>query len=177
MADKKSGISKIGDWKTIAKMVRNLRKDFKEARKKSLKAVGDKTLSELRGHIERQDLPWKPLSEKYLRQKAAKSQPLDTLYATGQLRDSITIIHKEGKVFIGIPKGARTKDGGDDLTIIAAVHEFGSDGRGIEARPLFQPTFADVQKWNKAKNSPAKHIMKKWKEEYPASTSINKLKQ
>lgn len=170
-----SKIYKIGDWSKVMTLVANMRKDFKMARKKSLTEAGKKTLAELRGHIKAQDLPWKPLSTKYLEQKAQKGYPLDTLYATGQFRDSLTIIQKEGMVFIGIPNGARTKDTGEQLTTIAAVHEFGSDGRGIEARPLFRPTMDDVKKWNKVKNNPSKHILKCWKEKYPPSVTPERL--
>lgn len=47
------------------------------------------------------------------------------LVRTGTLRNAITVVERGGQVFIGILRTARGEDG-DELTNVAAVHEFGA---------------------------------------------------
>lgn len=164
------GLNKIGDWNKVRAMVKNMKADMERERKRALENWGDKAVEVAVGHIEAQDLPWKPLKQATLEQKQRAGHGTDTLYSSGQYRDSIKKIIKKDGVFAGIPHGSRTKDKGNDLVMIAAVHEFGAMGIGIEARPLWIPTMQEVMKWSKVNNNPAKKVVKHWNSKYGKSS-------
>jgi len=46
--------------------------------------------------------------------------------------------------FVGVLRSGKRKDG-EPPVLIAEIHEFGSHARNITARPLFRPTFKEVQ--------------------------------
>ena len=97
-------------------------------------------------HLQNQDLSWKPLSPAYLASKKRRHLSTATLIATSQLMQSITteLAGDRLSAFVGVLRSGKRKDG-EPPVLIAEIHEFGSHARNITARPLFRPTFKEVQ--------------------------------
>lgn len=69
--------------------------------------------------------------------------------------------------YAGVKKEKRYsgKDGTEYVTDIAYLHEFGSETRGVPARPLWKPTFKEAMAWHWKNNKPEEiflNIVKKY---------------
>jgi len=152
-----------GDWHKVTdrfgNIGRRLRESCGDAMSESI-ALVEKTVVK---HIDDQDLPWPPLSEKYARykertrsgkwrrkrRKAGLSSPRrlseKMLIATGAYRNAITS-HKispfEGEV--GVSR-QEAYSGGEKIANIGQIMEEGTrDGR-IPARPHWEPSAEEVE--------------------------------
>lgn len=97
-------------------------------------------------HLQKQDLGWKKLNDKYREWKRKKGLSTATLISTSQMMQSITIQEAADKMsaFVGVLRSGKRKDG-EKPALIAAIHEYGSSARHIEARPLFRPTLKEAK--------------------------------
>jgi hypothetical protein len=143
--------SKTGDWKAVQKIINNLPKDMGDAAKEGIK------LSTLKGeriaklHLKNQDLNWRELSSNTISNKAKNKQSNKTLIATSDYMQSITSVAVGYIGFVGVKKSARNR-GGEPITMIAAVHEFGVRSLNIPARPLWKPSLDELYYWMKVNN-------------------------
>lgn len=159
---KKSGVNKIGDWGKVTKIVSSLKKTFEKVRLRHLTWIKDEAVSIIKAHIDAQDLNWEALSNEYRKAKQKEGFDGDIYKRTGRFIESIEgrLVDRES-VFVGIKNGARSQDG-EDLAMIAAVLEYGSRGKNIPARPLWEPSMEEVlELWEN--NPPANDVKKELK--------------
>lgn len=149
-------LKKIGNWAKAAKIVANLKKEHEKIKEEYLDMLAEKGLDIVTGHIDKQDLPWRPLSERYLMEKRAQGYQSEIYIRTKKFYDSLTIKKMRNGRFVGIPKGIQT-DGGDKMEDIARIHEFGALSIGIYARPLFGPSVKELEEYAKD-NTPEKKL-------------------
>lgn len=152
-----------GDWnkaqQLLSKLASRLKAEMSKTTAESLQLI-EKTAV---GHIDKQDLPWPPLSRAYARYKertrggkwrrkrlkAGKANPRSLsekiLVATGTMRQAITSYQTgpySGEV--GVSRH-ESYDDGEKVVNIAAVHEMGTRDKRIPARPLWEPTAKEVE--------------------------------
>lgn len=149
---------KFGDWNRAMLIIKRLKKEAEKAVKKSLQMVGEKGVEISKGHLTNQDLAWKPLKESTINAKVARGDDPRILVSSNRYYQAISSQVSGNGVFAGIKKGEITERG-DDLTLVAAVHEFGALSIGIEARPLWQPTLMESIGWAKDEANPAKILL------------------
>lgn len=152
-----------GDWNKVQRLLSGLASKIKAEMGKttaeSLQLI-EKTAV---GHIDKQDLPWPPLSRAYARykertrsgkwrrrrSKTGRANPRSlsekTLIATGAYRQAITSY--QTSVYSGEVGVSRHEayDDGEKIVNIAAVHEMGTRDKRIPARPLWEPTAKELE--------------------------------
>lgn len=139
-------IRKTGNWNLTKNFRQKTKNAFNEFAKMFVGETSKQTLDIVLGHLDDQDLGHKPLDADYLQAKARRGEDTGTLIATMDYYNSIRVHVKKWQFFAGIEKGARNRQG-ESLEEIAAIHEFGALSVGIEARPLWQPSLMDLDKW------------------------------
>lgn len=149
---------RVGNWDKAKYIIKSLKKNAEHAVKISLLRIGKEGVKVAKGHIDAQDLPWKPLEPSTVAQKSSQNKDPRILVSSNRYYDSITYKTQGNGVFIGIPKNAQSERG-ESLMMIAAVHEFGAMSRNIEARPLWQPTGSELAEWSKDNANPAKILL------------------
>ena len=147
---------KIGDWEKAIKAAMEVKALMEKEQLKVLGEFAEKGLELLKGHIDAQDLDWRPLSDAYLEQKAAEGSALETWVRSQSLYDSLVAIAEKGMAFAGVPEGEQTETG-ERMVDIAAIHEFGALSVGIYERPLFRPTMEEMMAWL-GEQKPAENI-------------------
>lgn len=155
-------IRKTGDWDKVGVLLRNLKKELKESSNISLKRFGLKAEGAAKKHLSNQDLGWPPLSPNTIAQKIRKGYSTNVLIATSSYFQSINSWVKDNGVFIGVNRTAQNADG-DNISVIARVHEYGSKSGDIPKRPLWKPTFDETIKWHLKNNDPMIHFRKRLK--------------
>ena len=136
--------SKFGDWAKAGAILQAISVNLLPLYKARLEENGNLILETLKGHIDNQDLPWVPLSERTIELKGGD----DTIYVeTGFLRDNLQVRRiksvKNGvTIFVGASAWKRTPQGlkFSDLMIWL---EYGTDK--IPPRPLIRPTFDELE--------------------------------
>lgn len=146
----------------LIQKISSLKGIISEELEKGFEEVGKEAVQLLRGHIEQQDLGWKPLSDEYLQAKAKEGYAQETLQRTKKMYESLTFNSGGGGFWAGVPDGEQS-DTGESIAMIAAVHEFGADSVGIEARPLYAPTLQELRAWMKTDWQIEEKIMRRLK--------------
>lgn len=152
-------VEEVGDWAKVANLVANMQKELEAAREMSLKRWGLKAERVAKLHISTQDLGWKALDPKYLATKVRKGLSENILVATSSYFQSITSYVDKETVYAGVKKDVKNKDG-EVIADIAKLHEYGSDGGKLPARPLWRPTYEEVIEWHFKENMPEKYFLK-----------------
>lgn len=133
-----------GDWNRAGVYLKNLAVKLKPTFEAQLYEDGEFVLKKMRDHIDTQDLPWTPLSEKTIALKGGD----DTIYVeTGQLRDGLVVRRiksttKGSTLFIGASPWKR-HESGMKMSELMIWLELGTDK--IPPRPLVQPTIEEVE--------------------------------
>ncbi len=144
---------KTGDWNIVVDVTNNLNNDLKKSSKETLFQVAQRAEKLAMAHLRKQDLPWKPLSERYKSWKAKTGLSTKTLIAKESYMKSIkSKVNPEGTIaFAGVAKGVINEDG---MTIekYAAIQEYGSVKRNIPARKLWGPVVAEVKEYMRKNN-------------------------
>lgn len=144
MATTNIGLSKYGDWIKAGVVLKALNVKLIPLCKAQLQDDGELILQTLKGHIEKQDLPWVPLSEKTIQLKHGD----DTIYVeTGFLYDNLLVRKVKSSsdsvtYFIGASPWVKTKDG-KKLSDIMIWLEYGTDR--VPPRPLIRPTAKEIK--------------------------------
>ena len=142
-------IKKTGDWAKAEAFFKDLENNGKVAASKLLKQIGLKGEQIAVEHLQKQDLGWKELSARYKMQKmkATANYSEKILIRTSTLFQSITTFTANKKAYVGVKKGVKYQNSKGEVEVanIMAIHEFGSDKKGIPARPLFKPTREELK--------------------------------
>lgn len=137
-------MSKFGDWTRAGVVLQGLSVNLFPAFKAQLEEDGKLILDELRGHIDAQDLPWTPLSQRTIQLKGGDS----TIYVeTGYLRGNLEVRRVKSvanglTLFIGASAWKRHSSG-EKFSDIMIWLEYGTDR--IPPRPLIRPTWDEVE--------------------------------
>jgi len=131
-------VQKIGRWDIAGLFTRNLKRDITEEMAVALKQIGLEGEGLMKKYIRDQKGNWQMPSALYLKYKQKKGLSNKTLMATTLMVQSITSVEAYPKVFIGVKRGVKNKEG-VEVANIAAVMEFGSEKRNIPARPYMAP--------------------------------------
>lgn len=137
-------ISKFGDWTRAGVILQGLSVNLVPAFKAQIEEDGNFILERLREHIDAQDLPWTPLSERTIELKGGDS----TIYVeTGFLRENLQVRRIKSvangiTLFVGASAWKRTPDG-VKLSDLMIWLEYGTDK--IPPRPLIRPTLDEVE--------------------------------
>ena len=133
-------IKKVGNWGAAKRLTNEVKGDIKQAVEIALKRVGLEAERKVVKYIEKQPTTWPPLSEAYKKRKAKEGHSILMLIRTGDYINRITstVTTDKKKVFVGVRKGVKSKDG-QKLWQIGAVLEFGRKGDKKKARPHFRP--------------------------------------
>lgn len=149
---------KIGKWKQVFKVVKNLKKEADKAQTESLQRFGLFAEGRAKLHMSNQDLSWQPLKASTLKYKKGDK----ILIETSAYFQSITSWVNKNTVYAGVSRKAKNGKG-EEIANIAAVHEFGSKSRNIPARPLWKPTLKESVNWHFKSNTPEKILIKNLK--------------
>lgn len=136
----------FGKWEESMKLFGKLGYTMKIASLRAQLKIGKDIVTEVKGHLRKQDLAWAALDKKYADKKAAAGLNTKTLMAYGTYYSNINTWQEGSKhmVLIGVKKGiyTRTLKGSKsklDVATIAGIHEF-SSGKRIPRRPLWNPS-------------------------------------
>ena len=136
-------ISKFGDWTRAGVILQGLSVNIYPAFQAQILADGEMIVDTLKGHIEAQDLPWAPLSERTIEIKGN-----DTIYVdTGFLMNNIKVrrirsVANGMTIFVGANPWTRNPSG-HKLSDIMIWLEYGNSKQ--PPRPLIRPTWDEVE--------------------------------
>ena len=135
--------STYGDWSRAGVVLRNLSKHILPAFKVTIDKDGELIRERLVGHINAQDLSWKPLAQKTIELKGHNKIYIET----GSLKNGIVARRirapKNGySLFIGCNAWEKNSKG-SKLSDIMIYLEYGTSK--IPARPLIRPTWEELR--------------------------------
>lgn len=137
-------MSKFGDWTRAGVVLQGLSVNLVPAFKAQIEEDGNLILKTLIDHIDAQDLPWTPLSERTIELKGGDS----TIYVeSGYLKNNLQVRRVKSvangfTLFIGASAWKRTPEG-VKLSDLMIWLEYGTDK--IPPRPLIRPTWDEVE--------------------------------
>jgi hypothetical protein len=122
-------ITRIGDWKLARRLVVTAEHRFREATRKAVLQEAHFFRSKIVDGLREQapgGVAFKPLSPATLAiRRFLGFRGTKALIVRGDLRNAIAVVADRGGVFIGILRGAKTRDG-RSLVNVAEIHEFGA---------------------------------------------------
>ena len=134
-----------GDWNEAGIYFKNLSVNLAPTFQAQMQEDGEFVLNTIKEHIDRQDLPWVPLSTKTIELKNGD----DTIYVeSGELYGALSVRKIKSTVsgstfFIGASPWKRHKNSGAKLSDLMIWLEKGTDK--IPPRPLIEPTLNEVK--------------------------------
>lgn len=137
-------ISTYGDWAKAGVVLKGLQVKLMPLAKAKLDEQGQLVLEKIQGHIDNQDLNWKPLSSSTVHRKGD-----DTIFVeTGTLRNGISVRKiKSAKddytIFVGASPWKKHAPSGLSMNDVLIYLEYGTSR--IPPRPLVQPTFEELE--------------------------------
>lgn len=131
-----------GQWNDVIKKLNHMAKSIIHSAKDGAKDSGELTKNIIQGHIDKQDLGWKPLSKRTIQVKGHGKVYVET----GALRNGITIKNisstkDQVKVFVGFEGGNHPS--GLDMKTLMTYNEFGTSKS--PARPLVRPSLEEAK--------------------------------
>jgi hypothetical protein len=156
----KKKVHKTGQWGMVGRVVQNLGMTMKQSSEIAMAKTALYAERKAVMHMKSQDLPWQGLKQSTLDAKANAGQSSKILMATSDYFQSITSFSNHSIAFAGVKRDAVNGDG-DDLTSIAAVHEFGNSD--IPERPLWRPVARETAVWMKKSKLFSRLALKKMK--------------
>lgn len=136
-------MTKTGDWDKLNQVLSKIKSSgIVPAFKAKLNDMGDYVVEKIQGHIQLQDLSWRPLSEKTIELKFGD----DRVYIeTGLLMNSfcakVVTQGSDACLYVGVDPDVTTNDG-TKLSDVLIYMEYGTDSQ--VPRPLIQPTAKEV---------------------------------
>lgn len=159
-------IRKTGDWKKTLNVSSQFASVMEEARDIALSRLATKAKRIIKGHIDDQDLGWKPLSEEWLetRKSIDKSDTGTKYYFKGKYYRAIQSSVKEGAYGAGTRKYASVilrKDVYTSTPLGNKRKRIVEVAEALEAmRPLWLPSAKEVEAWQASgANSPNRIAM------------------
>lgn len=137
-------VSKFGDWTKAGIVLQGLSVNLLPAFKAQIEEDGELILKTLLDHIDAQDLPWTPLSQRTIELKGGDS----TIFVeTGFLKDNLQVRRVKSvangiTLFVGASAWKKTPEG-VKLSDLMIWLEYGTDK--IPPRPLIRPTWEEVE--------------------------------
>lgn len=139
----KAYMSKFGDWTKAGVVLQKLSVNLCPAFKAQLEEDGNLVLQTLVGHIDAQDLPWTPLSERTIAIKGNSTIYVDTGYLRNNLKVRRVRAPANGlTLFIGASAWTRAANG-VKLSDLMIWLEYGTTK--MPPRPLIRPTWEEVE--------------------------------
>jgi hypothetical protein len=138
-------LTKFGDWNKVGRTLKRLSVYLFPVFAGKIDESGELFLEKLRSHIDNQDLPWTPLSQKTIQLKGGDT----TIYVeTGFLRDNmkalkITESNNKYSIFVGALDSTITPTG-ERLSDVMVWMEYGTNR--MPPRPLIRPTVEEMAK-------------------------------
>lgn len=137
-------VTRVGDWARVARIIRNLKTIIEQSRNVWLIRMAAKGEAIAVTHISAQDLGWTRLKASTIRAKIKKGQSENILVATSTYFQNITSWVQGESAYVGVKRGVQEADG-TDVSKLAAWLEYGT--QHIPKRPLWQPTFKELNEW------------------------------
>lgn len=140
----KKFLSKFGDWTKAGVVMQGICANLVPAFKAQLEEDGNLMLKTVLEHINTQDLPWTPLSERTIELKGGD----ETIYVeTGFLKDNLKVrkvksASRNITLFVGASAWNRTPEG-VKLSDLMIWLEYGTDK--MPPRPLIRPSWEEVE--------------------------------
>lgn len=108
----------------------------------------ERMLAVVKSHMDRQDLPWVPLSPPYLRRKERQGLSTDIWKATETLYNQLKVVYDSNTetYYVGGEEGEVHGPSGLEVNHLIDIHERGRPPMGIPARPLFEPSSREARK-------------------------------
>lgn len=158
----------FGKWGEAIKTLQRLSPSIKQASIAAQSMVAKEIARRVKEHLRQQDLPWRPLSQKYKSQKSAKGWDKRILIGTGTYYHAIEVFTKGSQhlAFVGVRRGiyGKTLDGKKSrlqVAEIAAIHEFSYSAK--RRRPLWNPTIREMGGTKGIKELYLQHLYKQLK--------------
>jgi hypothetical protein len=134
-----------GDWKKAGLMLQWLTASLSPICHARLYEDGELIVKRMVEHIDRQDLPWKPLSDVTIAIKGNSQVYVDT----GWLKENLSVRRMKtsplkSTVFVGASPWKTHKPSGKKFSELMIMLEYGTDE--IPARPLIRPTWEEMKK-------------------------------
>lgn len=131
-----------GQWSQAIQKLKSMSKNIMPCSESGALESADLTKTIIQGHIDKQDLGWKPLSKRTIEVKGHGKVYVET----GSLRNSITIkkiksSSNQVKVFVGFEGGSHPS--GLDMKTLMTYNEFGTVKS--PARPLVRPSVEEAK--------------------------------
>jgi hypothetical protein len=132
--------------KRAQKIVAETEGKLEEASKEMAKDLSDKVYASVIRHIDKQDLPWRKLSERYKTFKINQGLSDKIYEATGEFKNNIVVRKEDARdVYrIGAFSDIQHNPSGLSMSKLAAILEFGADVVGIPPRPLWRVAQAEM---------------------------------
>lgn len=137
---------KFGDWELVMRMARNMPDDIRRSNRIVLAQLGSRAEAMAVKFVQRQNLPWKKLSEQYLARKERQGLSTKILIATSTYFQAITSKAWDDHSFAGVFRKQKEKNG-EYVADIARIHEYGSIKRGIPPRRLWKVVYRDMRQF------------------------------
>lgn len=152
---------KIGNWNEAIRFCKSMGKDVRQAAIDGQWEQAKKLKQIIIGHILAQDLPWQPLSPKTVRNKRQNKRMI--YVDTEKFLEAIALWKDGDRVFMGVKKGItyKRKDGNVTVDQVAIWNEFGT--RRAPARPLWNPSIAEMGGAKKIRDNIADTIYRRLK--------------
>ncbi len=134
-----------GDWNGLLRQLQGLPKQMTKHLREAVQGAAFYVESVAVEHLRDQDLPWEPLTERYLRWKLKRGYSEKILLRTGTYLRAIAVEEAPGGLgaFVGVRRGVARDREGQDVVDIAGFHEQGT--RHLPARPLWEPTYQETR--------------------------------
>lgn len=145
-------IKRVGEWNKVRRICQRLGRTVQTEAGRDLVDATTWGESKAVKFLRDQSLSWTPLNPDYVNQKVKRGESSKTLIASSQYLQSITSHVDYPRAWVGVKRRAFNKEG-QAVADIARVHEFGSVGRGIPARPLWRPVQQRLKYWFKKRST------------------------
>lgn len=147
-------ITQIGNWDGVNRMVNSFNSVAKTTSRIYLNTFADLASGLAKDHITSNDLSWAPLSDAWSDYKERMGWAPDIYMASGSYYEAITanIDLVTLTAFAGVRKGPLSGSSGIPLMVVAELMEYGFMeypfvAGGLQARPLWTPTFEETIAW------------------------------
>ncbi|MHA2429220.1 MAG: hypothetical protein ACXADB_14455 [Candidatus Hermodarchaeia archaeon] len=151
---------KYGDWDTLKDWRASMKTDkWRRKYMNQMDALGKAIRGTVKGHIKKQDLPWKPLKPITIQLKGHDTIYVHTIDYYNKIRSQLRPMDNDGISLTVAPRGKHVS--GLDMQVLARMLEYGTSK--MPARPLWRPSYEEVQKlpeMNRLKDLGAKFSFK-----------------